>query len=159
MNGPATRSPPEVKVTNGRVLFPLWPLPASGLDAPVAEPKGRCPLIGDLIEIAISEKNPDQVLRWYDQRPEDRFGWYGVDDDAIATAVQAHAPDRSVTLWKEKAERLIAQVKPSAYQEAVKHLRKAGRVMAQEKKPTEWQGYLTSLRSTHALQTPPHRGS
>ena len=50
-----------------------------------------------------------------------------VDEDAIATAVQAHAPDRAVAIWKNKAERLIAQVKPSAYQEAAKYLRKAGR--------------------------------
>lgn len=127
-----------------------WPLPESGLDAPVAGEKDRFPLVSVLIEIAIFEKKPDQVLRWYDQRPKDRFGWYGVDEDVIATAVQAHAPDRSVTLWKKKAERLIAQVKPSAYQEAAPYLRKAGRVMAQVEKTAEWEQYLKGLRSTHA---------
>jgi hypothetical protein len=30
--------------------------------------------VGDLIDIAILEKKPDQVLRWYDQRPKGRFG-------------------------------------------------------------------------------------
>ena len=89
-----------------------WPLPESGLDRPKADQRNRFPLVGVLIGIAILEKKPDQVLKWYDQRPKG-LGWLGVDEDAIATAVQAHAPDRAVAIWKNKAERLIAQVKPS----------------------------------------------
>jgi uncharacterized Zn finger protein len=90
-----------------------WPLPKSGLDQPDPDQRNRFPLLGDLINIAILEKKPDQVLKWYDQRPQGHFGWLGVDEDAIATVVQAHAPDRAVAIWKNKAERLIAQVKPS----------------------------------------------
>jgi uncharacterized Zn finger protein len=90
------------------------------------------------------------VLKWYDQRPKGHFGWLGVYEDAIATAVQAHAPDRAVAIWKNKAERLIAQVKPSAYQEAVKFLRKAGEVMSKQNKRAQWDQYLKSLRETHA---------
>ena len=126
-----------------------WPLPESGLDRPDADQRSRFPLVGDLIDIAILEKKPDQVLRWYDQRPKDRFGWYGVDEDAIATAVKTHAPDRAVDIWKNKAERLIAQVKPSAYQEAAKYLRKASKVIRREKKLAEWESYLKELREQH----------
>ena len=126
-----------------------WPLPESGLDRPGADQRNRFPLVDDLIDIAILEKKPDQVLRWYDQRPKGRFGWYGVDEDAIATAVQAHAPDRAVAIWKNKAERLIAQVKPSAYQEAAKYLQKAAKVMRREKKLAEWESYLKELREQH----------
>ena len=126
-----------------------WPLPESGLDRLDANQHNRFPLVNDLIDIAIFEKNPDQVLRWYDQRPKGRFGWYGVDEDAIATAVQAHAPDRAVAIWKNKAEGLIAQVKPSAYQEAAKYLRKAAKVMRREKELAEWEGYLKALREQH----------
>jgi uncharacterized Zn finger protein len=77
------------------------------------------------------------------------LGGYGVDEDAIATAVQDHAPDRAVAMWKNKAERLIAQVKPSAYQEAAKYLRKAAKVMRREKKLGEWESYLKALRQQH----------
>jgi uncharacterized Zn finger protein len=126
-----------------------WSLPESGLDRPDADQRNRFPLVGDLIDIAILEKKPDQVLRWYDQRPKGRFGGYGVDEDAIATAVQDHAPDRAVAMWKNKAERLIAQVKPSAYQEAAKYLRKAAKVMRREKKLGEWESYLKALRQQH----------
>ena len=99
-------------------------------------------MVDDLIDIAILEKKPDQVLIWYDQRPKSRFGWYGVDEDAIATAVQVHAPDRAVGIWKNKAEQLLAQVKPSAYQEAAK-------VMRREKMLVEWESYLKELRDKH----------
>ncbi len=126
-----------------------WPLPESGLDRPDADQRNRFPSIDDLIDIAIFEKKPDQVLRWYDQRPKDRFGRYGVSEDTIATAVQAYAPDRAVTFWKNMAEQLIAQVKPSAYQEAAKYLRKAGKVMSREERPAEWESYLKELRKQH----------
>jgi uncharacterized Zn finger protein len=126
-----------------------WPLPESGLDRPDVNQWNRFPLIKDLIDVAIFEKVPDQVLRWYDQRPKDRFGWHGVDEDAVATAVETHAPDRAVAIWKGKAERLIAQVKPSAYQEAAKYLRKAAKVMLREKKLAEWESYLKALREAH----------
>jgi len=126
-----------------------WPLPESGLDRPKADQRNRFPLVGVLIGIAILEKKPDQLLKWYDQRPKG-LGWPGVDEDAIATAVQAHAPDRAVAIWTKKAERLIAQVKPAAYQEAVKYLRKAGAVMSKQNKRDQWDQYLRSLRETHA---------
>ncbi|MBW1816849.1 MAG: SWIM zinc finger domain-containing protein [Deltaproteobacteria bacterium] len=126
-----------------------WPLPESGLDRPVVDRHNRFPLVKDLIDIAILEKNPNQVLRWYDQRPESRFGWHGVNEDAIATAVQAHAPDRAVAIWKNKAEQLIAQVKPSAYQDAAKYLRKAAEVMQRGKMGQAWEDYVKTLRTQH----------
>ncbi len=127
-----------------------WPLPESGLDRPDVDPRNRFPLVRDLVDIAILEKKPDLVLKWYDQRPKGHFGWLGVDEDAIATAVQAHAPDRAVAIWKNKAERLIAQVKPVAYEESAKYLRKAGVAMSEQNKQAQWDQYLTSLKEAHA---------
>ncbi len=126
-----------------------WPLPETRLDAPTPGQTDRFPLVGDLIGIAILEKKPEQVLRWYDRLSEERFGWRGVDDDEVATAVHTHAPERAVAIWQKKAERLIAQVKPSAYQEAATYLRKAGGVMARRKEKEQWDTYLRDLRETH----------
>lgn len=126
-----------------------WPLTDSGQDTPEPDRQERFPKIDNLIEIAINEKKPDQVLHWYDQRPKNSFGWYGIDEDKVATSVQIHAPDRAVTIWINKAERLIAQVKPQAYQEAARYLRKAAKVMIGEKKMTEWEHYLKGLREKH----------
>lgn len=127
-----------------------WPLPDSGLDVPESGRKDRFPMENELIELAILEKKPERVLYWYDQLQKKRNGWYGVDDDAIATAIQTHSPDRAVAIWKHKAERLIAQVKPKAYQQAGKYLRKADKVMAKEKKQKEWDRYIQHLRDHHA---------
>jgi len=126
-----------------------WPLQGSGLDMPEADRGGRFPILNHLIDIAILEERPDQVLRWYDQLPKDRLGWHGVDEDAIATAIRTHAPDRAVEIWQTKAERLINQVKPSAYRDAAGYLRKAKEVMIHEKKLTEWDRYLKELRERH----------
>ena len=90
------------------------------------------------------------MLYCYDKLPKKRYGWYGVNDDEVATAVQTHAPDRAVAIWKRMAEGLIAQVKPKAYQEAGKYLRKAAKVMAKARKQKEWDRYLQSLRDHHA---------
>lgn len=127
-----------------------WPLPESGLDVPATEGKDRFPMLEDLIEIAVLEKKPDRVLHWYDQLPKKRYGWYGVNDDEVATAVQTHAPDRAVAIWKRMAEGLISRVKPKAYQEAGKYLRKVAKVMTKERKQKEWDRYLQNLREQHA---------
>ena len=127
-----------------------WPLPESGQARPDTDQRLRFPLVGNLIDIAILEKKPDQVLKWYDRRPKGRFGYPWLDEDAIADAVQVQAPERAVAIWKNKAERLITQVKPSAYQEATKYLRKAGLVMSKQNNQTQWDQYLGGLRETHA---------
>jgi uncharacterized Zn finger protein len=127
-----------------------WPLPETGLKRPEADLHNRFPLIGDLIDIAILEKKPDQVLKWYDQRPKGLFGCPWLDEDAIADAVQVQAPERAVAIWQNKAERLIAQVQPKAYQEAAKYLRKAGLILSQQNNQAQWEQYLGGLRDTHA---------
>ena len=63
-----------------------------------------------LIDIAIHEKQPDQVLRWYDMKPEDDVG--GDRMDRVATAVMEYATDRSVGLWKKLAEWEISKSSP-----------------------------------------------
>jgi uncharacterized Zn finger protein len=127
-----------------------WPLPPTGLDAPERTPRQTFPLIEELIDIAIYEKDPERVLYWYDHRPQSRFGWVWVNEDRVAEAIEAYAPDRAVTIWKSKAESLIAQVSPGAYEEAARYLRKAGAVLVREGRQQEWARYLQELKETHA---------
>ena len=126
-----------------------WPLPPPVFAAHEKNHQKQAPMIDDLINIAILEKKPDQVLHWYDQRPKQRYGWYAQDEDRIAIAVQNNAPDLAVEIWKGLAEGLIAQVKPKAYREAATYLRKAGHVMSQQKKERDWTQYLQKLREEH----------
>jgi len=48
------------------------------------------------------------------------------------------------------SEGLINQTKPSAYEQAVRYLIKAEKVMKRQKKSGEWKQYLSGLRKTHA---------
>ncbi len=130
-----------------------WPLPGSGLEAP--EPRGRqsFPRVEELIDIAIAEKDPERVLYWYDRRPKRQAGWLDLDEDRIAEAVAAYAPDRALAIWRSKVENLIAQVNPRAYEAAARCLRQVRKVLAREGKQQEWARYLQDLRTTHARKT------
>jgi len=130
-----------------------WPLPPTGLDVPERAPRQTFPLVEELIDIAIYEKDPQRVLSWYDRRPKSRFGWVWVNEDRIAEAIEAYAPDRAVAMWKSKAENLIARVSPSAYEEAARYLRQAGAVLVREGKQQEWTRYLQELRDIHARKS------
>ena len=102
-----------------------------------------------MIEIAIHEKQPGQVLHWYDQRPKRGLPRFEMDDDAVASAVLDHAPNRAVEIWKAMAEAQIDRVKPSAYQEAAVYLRKARACLHKQGKQDEWDQYLRGLREEH----------
>jgi uncharacterized Zn finger protein len=128
--------------------IPPWPLHESELLHTIERPRIQPPMIDTLIDIAMAEKRPDEVLRWYDQRkPRSRgwdSGWFV--EDRIAEAVAGSYPDRAVAIWKQLAEKQIALTKPKAYEEAAGYLRKVHRVLQQLGKEQDWQGYLTALR-------------
>jgi uncharacterized Zn finger protein len=127
---------------------PPWPLPESGLKPTIERPRIPPPMTDTLIDIAMAEKRPDEVLRWYDQsKPRSRgwgSGWFA--EDRIAEAVAGTYPDRAVAIWKRLAEAQIALTKPKAYEEAVGYLRKVHRVLKQVGKEQDWHGYLAALR-------------
>jgi len=127
-----------------------WPLAQSSQAKPGRSYRNTFPMKDILINIAILEKQPDRVLFWYDQSQGNRRNWVGTGDDRIAAAIQEHAPERSVAIWKTIAEGLINQTKPSAYEQAASYLHKAEKVMKRRKKQSEWKKYLNGLREKHA---------
>lgn len=127
-----------------------WPLGKSDRTRSEASYRNKFPMTAVLIDIAILEKKPDQVLFWYDQLQKNKRGWGGVDDNSIAAAIQDYAPERAVSIWKRLAESLINQTKPSAYEQAASYLRKAKKIMKREKKQANWNQYLNGLKREHA---------
>lgn len=128
---------------------PEWPLSGTEKHALPPPPRNTFPMVYELIQIAIHEKNAEEVLRWYAMYRNTHDSRYGALDEKVATALAAHDPKRAVFIWRVLAEQQIARVTPNAYYEAAGYLRKAGKVMMREKKYAEWQQYLTSLRTTH----------
>jgi len=127
-----------------------WPLGKFNQVKPDRLCRNTFPMTNVLIDIAILEKKPDQVLLWYDRSQKNGRNWIGVGDDRIAVAIQDYAPERSIVIWKTIVEGLINQTKPSAYEQAVRYLAKAGKVMKLQKKQSEWKKYLSELRGEHA---------
>lgn len=126
-----------------------WPLPEPPVPYSKTSHVWGFPMIGNLIDIAILEKKPEDVLLWFDKIPKTNSRWIGVNLDKVATAVQAYAPDRAVSLWKREAENYIAQVNPKAYKDAAIYLRKAEKVMAPQGKQKEWDDYIVQLKKEH----------
>jgi uncharacterized Zn finger protein len=130
----------------------LWPLPESGVKKEAAYLHEKAPMIHTLIDIAIDEKRPDDVLRWYDYpkaKREKYWGWDGYQEVSIAEAVTEHYPDRALAIWKGLAEKEIALTKPRAYETAAGYLRKVRTLLKELKRENEWQAYLLQLRQAN----------
>ncbi len=109
-----------------------------------------------LIDIAIEEKRPDDVLKWYDHRKSKKQVFWGGDsyqEDQVAEAVADHYPDRAIDIWKSIAERQIALTKPKAYEAAAVYLRKVHGLLKKLKRESEWKDYLLKLRQANVRKT------
>ena len=135
---------------------PTWPLPQTGVKEDRETRKSEFPMADVLIDIAIEEKRPDEVLRWYDQRKSKKqifWGGDGYQEDKIAGAVVDLYPDRAIAIWKNLAEKQIALTKPKAYEAAAIYLRKVYSLLKKLKKEGEWKDYLLKLRQANARKT------
>ena len=131
---------------------PPWPLPETGVIEAFERPQRQFPLTDTLIDIAIAEKRPDDVIRWYDQRKSKGIGrwWSGFQDDKIAGALLDRYPERALGIWKRLAENQIALTKPKAYEVAAGYLRKVRRTLKKLEREKEWQSYLAEIRQVNA---------
>jgi uncharacterized Zn finger protein len=132
---------------------PSWPLPETGVKENQESRKNEFPMADVLIVIAIEEKRPDDVLRWYDQLKSKRrmfWGGDGYQEDKIAGAVVTLYPDRAIAIWKNLAEKQIAFTQPNAYETAAVYLRKVQNSLKKLGKESEWKDYLLQLRQANA---------
>lgn len=129
---------------------PDWPLaqPPAMLTSRRRRSGSAYPDHDTLINLAISERDPERVLLWYDRQKASR-GICGVADDRVAEAIRDHAPERAIAIWQALALRQINHTTPAAYQVAGNHLRKVKQTMTRVGLTEEWCRYLATLRETH----------
>lgn len=144
--------PQTLKPTKKTGGVPAWPLPECEVKETDERRETTAPMIHALIDIAIAEKRPDEVLRWYDQpapskSPAWGYGWR--DDDRIATAVVDAYPDRAITIWKKMADAQIKHVEVRAYETAAIYLRKVHSACKKHGQEQEWKTYLATLRQAN----------
>ena len=109
-----------------------------------------------LLDLALEEKKPDEVLRWYDQMTETQTGrkaiGYGWSDyrDQVAEAVADTHPDRAVALYLDLIAGILAITKVSAYESAEPSLVSLKALLTKNNRAAEWTHYLNGLLETHA---------
>jgi uncharacterized Zn finger protein len=133
-----------------------WPLPETGVEKAKETARNQFPITTALIDIAIAEKRPEEILRWYDYRrskKDDFWTWHGYREDHIAGAVAHQYPDRALTIWKGLAETQIAQTNPSAYETASGYLRKVRECLKKQKRESAWKDYLSKLRQANTRKS------
>jgi len=114
----------------------------------------RGPHLEVLLDLAVEEKRPDDVLRWYDRivarRQASRYGSAG-DHLAgrVADAVAVAQPDRALTLYRKVVESQIALTSPSAYDAALPYLRKVRDLLRRLGRDAEWPRYLGEIRDAN----------
>ena len=130
-----------------------WPLPSPEVEVPNIEVI-EAPMTGILTQLAIAEKKPDEVLKWYDyaSRKKGGLGMYDflVNPTEVAEAIKSAHPERALDIWQEAAEEQIARVSTSGYEAAIPYLRKTKNALTRAGRKQEWEAYLTSLREQNS---------
>ncbi len=124
-----------------------WPLPKTEFQKDIDASEG--PMIHLLIELAIAEKKPTEVLKWYDlKEPTTNYSWGYMYTSSlnVAQAIKEKYPDRAIEIWKEQAESAISRVEVSGYQEAGTYLREVRDTLKRFNREKEWEAYLNELR-------------
>ncbi len=144
------QSPLTVKTTK-TAKNAIWPLPKPEVELPKERFSTTFPNRNTLIEIAIAEKQPDEVMRWY-QPPSTKPSRFCGNhfDNEIANAVADAYPDTAIVIWKNSAESLIANITVKAYQQAAPYLQKVQTLLQEKGRKKEWEVYLQDLRIAHA---------
>ena len=124
-----------------------WPLPVSAAAVESGRRIPEAPMLEPLIQIAIADKNPDEVLKWYDRARRGRqYTLYSGLAAEVAEAVRRKHPERALEIWKGIAERHIATVQVTGYEAAAPYLRKVKDTLTRSRKTKLWEAYLESLR-------------
>lgn len=147
------------KRPTGKNGTPPWPLPDI-VDPPARGPApervrwGReredGPSYEFLIDLAIKEKRPEDVLRWYDAWAKDRTRpWANQYAERVADAVVDRFPDRALDVYRQGAERHLRDTGDSAYRETVRYLRKMKGVLERLGRSKEWAAYEAGIREQY----------
>ena len=135
--------------------FSIFPaiLPKTGLLETGFERKIKPPVLDLLIKIAILERNPEEVIHWYEEL-KNREGdtekyWNSVSESEIANVIRNSYPEVAVEIWKKLADELISEAKVNAYEEASAYIRKIKETLEASGKKKEWKTYLQQIKESN----------
>ncbi len=154
---PTARSPSAR--ANAKTTSAAWPLPALPAvllqEARYEYADAPGPRYDVLLKLAIEEKRPEEVLRWYERLNKAKKGtspWhYGWHDyrSQVADAVAESHPERAEALYRDLIAGHLAHTHVSAYESAEPYLVKLKALLTRNRRTAEWAKYLKDLRETH----------
>jgi uncharacterized Zn finger protein len=129
-----------------------WPLPPVAIKkSPRQGASRKFPDMITLIELAIAEKRPNDVMYWYTKKKvTPNSGLYKTLAEKVATAVIATHPDEAISILKKIAEQLIASTTVPAYHEAATYLQPIRSSLLELGRQEEWRNYLQQLRQKNS---------
>jgi uncharacterized Zn finger protein len=144
-----------------------WPLPMPEYLVPLLRPADdprrgattpRRPHYDVLIDMAIADRRPDDVLHWYEQwRAAGRktsphpFAWFGPDAtaDRVAEAITRSHPERALEIYRGQADQHLTQASVSAYEAVATYLRKMRPILKSLDREGEWAHLVQQIRERY----------
>ncbi len=133
-----------------------WPLPLPEYLLPLLRIGDPHPRYDVLIDMAIVERRPDDVLRWFDTwravAKGQRGGWYfgaGSYADKVATAVTESHPERALEVYRGCVDQNLTQASVSAYETVAAYLKKMRPILKSLDRGWEWNDLLTDIRTNY----------
>ncbi len=133
-----------------------WPLPLPDYLLPLLRIGDPRPHYDVLIDMAIAERRPDDVLRWYDlwcSVPKgQRAGWnYGAGSyaDNVAAAVAESYPERTLEIYRGCVDRNLTRADISAYETVAAYLKKMHPILKLLDRGWEWNELVAQIRTNY----------
>lgn len=136
-----------------RVIFlPDWPLPFPDYLMPLLRNGDQRPRYDILIDMAIAEHRPDEILRWYDlwraATKSQRLASYGFGNyaDSVAAAVAEAHPERALEIYRGCVDTNLTQASISAYETVAAYLKKMRPILKSLDRGPEWNDLVAEIR-------------
>ncbi|MDO8871950.1 MAG: SWIM zinc finger family protein [Methanoregula sp.] len=110
------------------------------------------PFLKILIDIAIEEQQPDEVILWYDRilKLPGGSGMNYHSEDKFADVVAEKYPDRALIIWKEKVEKFMDVENSKFYEFSIIYINKIRSLMKSHGMNAAWGKYLAKIQKEHA---------
>jgi uncharacterized Zn finger protein len=106
-----------------------------------------------LIDMAIAERHPDEILRWFDlwraaaksQRAGSLYGFGSYADSVAAAVAEAH-PERALEIYRGCVDTNLTQASISAYETVAAYLKKMRPILKSLDRGPEWNDLVAEIR-------------